>query len=51
MTMTLDQHFFFFFSFSVINFKCNLIFFDFEFVTRKQNNKNLITDLGAQNED
>ena len=47
MTMIRDEHtfFFLFFGFPVSNFKCNLIFLNFEFVTRQRNNKRLTIEL------
>ena len=39
-----------FFKFPVSDFKYNLIFFNFEFVTRKRNNKRLPIDLVTRSE-
>ena len=36
---------FWFFSFTVSNFKCNLIAFNFEFVIRKRNSKSVTFEL------
>ena len=41
---------FWFFSFPVSNFKCNLIFFNFQFVIQKQNNKSVTFEFITQRE-
>ena len=49
MTMIRDQYFGFF-SFPVSNFKCNLIFFNIEFIIRKQNNTSATLELVTRSE-
>ena len=41
---------FWFFSFPASNFKCNLVFFNFEFAIRKQNNKSVTFESVTRNE-
>ena len=47
--MIRDQYFGFF-SFPVSNFKCNLIFFNFEFIIQKQNNTSATLELVTRSE-